>query len=402
MFVSAGGDDGAAGKKASPVKTVTKGVELAALRGLPRVYVCEGTYDTNVLLTTAVSLYGGLACTWTVADVKPKLAPLKGIALRITKVTDPVVVEDFEITGAADTKTPGDSATAMFVASSPKVTLRRVVLHAGPGIKAKDETQAAAGALMTSMPTAVNGGLAQLCTCVGGGTSQGGAGGSINGDGSPGETAQATPSPTTATGAGGTKNDCAGLSAGGRAGSDAPSALSGAGATSAGTLTENGWTPEGGKDASPGTPGQGGGGGGGSAGGGGSGACGGCGGVGGKGGGGGGASVALVTLDSPVALIGANLTAADGGAGGAGGAGGDGIAGGIKGVQGGGACPGGKGGSGGGGGAGAGGVSAGVLSKGAKPTLDATKITTGSGGPKGVGAGSDGIEGPKADVVVAP
>src|SRR3954447_8565266 len=44
VFVSPTGDDGATGTKSKPVKSIAKGVELAASRGLPRVYVCEGTY----------------------------------------------------------------------------------------------------------------------------------------------------------------------------------------------------------------------------------------------------------------------------------------------------------------------------------------------------------------------
>lgn len=37
VFVSPGGNDGAAGTKASPLGTIAKGVEVAASRGLPRV-----------------------------------------------------------------------------------------------------------------------------------------------------------------------------------------------------------------------------------------------------------------------------------------------------------------------------------------------------------------------------
>ncbi len=37
VFVSPTGDDGAAGTKGAPVKTIAKGVDVAATKGLPRV-----------------------------------------------------------------------------------------------------------------------------------------------------------------------------------------------------------------------------------------------------------------------------------------------------------------------------------------------------------------------------
>lgn len=61
VFVSPSGDDGAAGTKAAPARTVGKGIALAVSRGVPRVYVCEGTYDGPVEIGAAVSLYGGLS-----------------------------------------------------------------------------------------------------------------------------------------------------------------------------------------------------------------------------------------------------------------------------------------------------------------------------------------------------
>ncbi len=78
VFVSPNGDDGAAGKKSAPVKSITKGVELAASRGLPRVYVCEGTYDANVEIKTPLSLYGGLTCAWAHSGRKTEARPTEG------------------------------------------------------------------------------------------------------------------------------------------------------------------------------------------------------------------------------------------------------------------------------------------------------------------------------------
>jgi len=72
VFVSPSGDDGATGKKLAPVKSISKGIERAASRGLPRVYVCEGTYAESVEIAKAASLFGGLACDWKTPGTSPK------------------------------------------------------------------------------------------------------------------------------------------------------------------------------------------------------------------------------------------------------------------------------------------------------------------------------------------
>jgi hypothetical protein len=412
VFVDAsGGDDTNPGTKAAPVKTL--GAALGKLGNKPRLYVCAGTYDEHVKLSSAVSIYGGFACgAWSYSGAKAKVAPsTPGYALHVDKVSGAIAIADVAFAAVAGTEA-SPSSIAAFVNASPSVTLSRVELEAKAGAKGKDQPKGANGVLMTSTPTAgtlngnnggaTNGGLAQLCTCVGGGTSKGGGGGSLNGDGNNGETAQATPDPPTATGAGQTSSDCNMGTNSARPGSNAPNAAAAEGAKRLGELTENGWQPEPGKNGAFGPAGQGGGGGGGSGGGGGGGACGGCGGEGGKGGGGGGASIALLTLGSAVTLKSCSLVAADAGPGGAGGDGGDGIGGGTRGTGGGAACNGGnggKGGNGGAGGGGAGGVSVGVLYKGPKPTVDAT-ISTGAKGAAGAGpAGNDGVPGQSAETL---
>ncbi len=415
VFVDAtNGADANAGTKEAPVKSIT--AALGKLGGKARVYVCEGTYAEHVKLTSAVSLYGGFACSgWTYSGTKAKVAPSDvGYALEVVGLSAPAIIADVSFTAMAGTDV-SPSSIAAFVKNTSSLKLLRVGLEAGTGFSGNTPTKAATLALMTSMPTAAslngnvgdanNGGAAQLCTCVGGGTSKGGAGGPKNGDGSDGTMAQAVNDPVTATGLRSTSAECIGSGQSGRFGSNAPGAASAAGAVALGTLTETGWSAESGKDGSLGGTGQGGGGGGGAAnGGGGSGGCGGCGGEGGKGGGGGGASVALLAFNSPVALTGSTLTAASAGAGGAGGAGGDGGTGGDKGNGSGSGCGGGKGGSGGNGGSGgggAGGVSVGVLYKAPIPTLATSQVTTGALGAKGTGPGSPGIDGEKADTLEA-
>ena len=125
IFVSPAGDDNGAGGKGAPVKTVAKGLALAASRGLLRVYVCDGTYSENVEITTAVGLIGGLSCTWAPGAAKPRIAPAKGIGLKVTKVAGNVIVQDVEIDGQADKNVLGDSANASFVSESSSVTFRK-------------------------------------------------------------------------------------------------------------------------------------------------------------------------------------------------------------------------------------------------------------------------------------
>ncbi|MDB4946158.1 MAG: Glycine-rich cell wall structural protein precursor [Labilithrix sp.] len=254
VFADANGNDANAGTKESPVKTIT--AALGKLAGKTRVYVCEGTYAEHVKLTTAVSVYGGFACSgWDYTGAKPKVAPTDaGYAVEVEKVASAVEIVDVSFTSAAGTEA-ATSSVAAFVKGSPSLTLRRVALTAGKGFAGKSPAKAADGALMSSMPTAssldgnkgdaANGGLAQLCTCVGGGTSKGGGGGSLNSNGNPGETAQPTPDPVFATGAGQTQAERL-MAGAAKPGSNAPNAPAGAGAATLGAITEAGWAPSGG------------------------------------------------------------------------------------------------------------------------------------------------------------
>ena len=161
VFVSPLGKDGATGKKTDPLRSIAEAVG----KGKPRVYVCEGTYDANVAITTPVAIYGGLTCLWEPSETaRPKLAPPKGIALRVTKVAGAVEIADLDVVGSADANTPGDSAIAAFVSESDGVTFRRTNLTAGagttggPGLGASNYLAAAKQGI-----DAANGGTAVTC-----------------------------------------------------------------------------------------------------------------------------------------------------------------------------------------------------------------------------------------------
>lgn len=133
VFVAPSGKDGATGTKGNPVRSIADGVAKAAADRKPRVYVCEGSYGAAVTIAQPVSIYGGLSCAWARSDAKPKLAPSKGVGLRIANVSGAVVVEDVEVVGAADASTPGASSIAAFVSDSTDVTFRNTVVTAQDG-----------------------------------------------------------------------------------------------------------------------------------------------------------------------------------------------------------------------------------------------------------------------------
>lgn len=261
VFVAPNGDDSAAGTKTLPLKTIAKGVEAAAAKGLPRVYVCEGTYAENVEVKSPVSIYGGLSCAWASTDVKPKLAPPKGIALRITKVSGGVLVEDMEIVGSADAATPGDSAIGVFVSESTGVTLRNDAISAGAGTAgskgASRSNYTGAAATGGGNSNGATAGTGASCTCVDGNTSKGGNGAAGNGVG----IGDGSSNPAVGTSNAGSSSTV--TCADGLVGANGNAQTAGASSSAPGTVTSTGWNVDTSiAAAANGNPGQGGGGGG--------------------------------------------------------------------------------------------------------------------------------------------
>lgn len=401
IFVSNSGNDGSSGRKDAPVKSVGKGVELAASRGLPRVYVCEGDYDAAVEVKGAVSIYGGLSCAWAHTGAKPKLGPPKGIALRVTKASGGVLVQDIDVVGAADANTPGDSAIAAFVSESANVTFRNVTLTAGvatAGSKGGSRSNHnGANATMGGTSGGAVGGVGPTCACLDATSSKGGSGATGAGVGI--QDGASTP----AVGATNAGSSSTVTCTDGTAGANGAANTGGPAAPAVGSVTATGWTPSSKPANAPsGNPGQGGGGGGAKTMpniGGGGGGCGGCGGAGGEPGTNGGSSFGLLSFNSNVTVEGGALVT---NAGGRGGDGGDGQAGQAGGALGAGACNGGAGGNGAGGsggGGGAGGHSVPVAFVGTEPRVSGTMLTPaakgtgGGGGGAGVGPGNAGMTG---------
>jgi hypothetical protein len=397
VFVSAAGDDTAAGTKDAPLKTITKAVEVAAASD-KAVLVCTAIYDEHVVITAGARIYGGFSCTDWSADAtgRPLVKPqTSSEALKIDSVTDAVLIEgmSFEV---GDAVAAGETALTAIVNESPNVTLRAVSLKAGKG-------KAGANGTLTpfTFPSAESlngnaegpagmGGGEKTCNCQAGLMSVGGGGGPPSSTGQAG----AKGGPDHGGGAAGQPGSCV-PSGGGGDGNNAPPTSTASGALLLGSVVAGAWSPASGADGATGSPGQGGGGGASrnSSGHGGGGGCGSCGGNGGPGGQGGGGSIALLILESGVVIESTVLATADAGNGGGGAAG---QAGQAKAGSGGNSldnansCGGGVGGlgaAGAAGGGGAGGISIGVLWKGTtEPVLSVdTTVTNGKAGAKGIG-----------------
>jgi hypothetical protein len=405
VFVDSFKSDNNDGSKVNPVATIAKGLSLAKQKGLPRVYVCEGTYGEDIRVDASldgISIYGGWSCNdWSYSGNKPTVGATN-VAAQLSSLALGMTIEDVAFV-AADGSNAGDSSIAMLMNGSQNVLLARVSLTAGKGAKGADGTltnYTFPASLNGNNADGVDGGAAKTVPCPAGDTSVGGKGGDVPGNRN-GDNGQ----PALGGGDGGQGGSGSCSNGGnGLAGADGDA---GAGASASGTLI-TAWSPSAGNAGGAGGVGQGGGGGGanfisaGQQGGGGSGGAGGCGGAGGGGGEGGGSSFGLAVVDSTVTISSSTIATQNAGDGG------NGVAG--QGAQSPGGTPGqdlqaygckggfgGAGGSGGAGGGGAGGLSVGVFYKGQVPNIDSATTNAIVVGVKGAGgsggAGNNGVAG---------
>ncbi|MDC0684353.1 PGRS family protein [Sorangium atrum] len=447
VFVAASGNDGSAGTKAEPVKTLTEAIARAADQRTA-VYACAEAFAEVVEVPASATLFGGLDCAngwrWIGEEKKTIVAPgVEAIPLKLVRGEGAMRIEDFSVR-ASDAQAAGSSSIAVLAAGAT-VELTRCELIAGNGANGADGEDAPSEAAMqgprgedgasacsdldaSGAPDETLAGGAQVeSVCGDGALSIGGAGGVGNvSNGSDGATSQGT-AETARGGLGESVTgawDCAGAepNGGGDAGVSGGAGDAGVGASGNGTLSASGYAGVSGGAGGAGKPGQGGGGGGGAKGGaicpgaatgagasGGSGGAGGCGGLPGRGGGAGGASIPLVSVEGKVTLTDCSLKAGSGGKGGAGGdlqPGGSGGVGGLGGMGVGGSNPacdggrGGKGGNGGPGGGGLGGPSLAIAFRGEPVKQEGKTVlmagTPGAGGPGGSNnvasnGGADGV-----------
>lgn len=354
VWVSAAlGDDDNPGTQEEPVRTLTRGIELANPEnaGPGRLYACGGAdaeYVEWVVLPSGISLFGGFECLhgWRFvgSDRRAVLhAPAASPVLTLAEGEKESLIRDVKV-WAEDAVEPGGSSIAVMALPGSRATFRRVELVAGDaadGLDGEDGThngvpaqQGLPGNNGTDACTADPGlGGAAVITQCDGAPSIGGQGGDGNAvaasDGLDGLPADPN---LPGYGAGGPGEDDAQgtVCKPGIGGAHGKDGQHGAGGYSVGKLTSDGYFGASGGDGEPGQPGQGGGGGGASLGascaaapyggaGGGSGGSGGCGGKGGKGGQAGGSSIGIALLSNGIFADDITIRAGNGGNGGNGG-----------------------------------------------------------------------------------
>ena len=435
IFVTKLGNDVNAGTRASPVRTIVRGLGLAtAAGGGTDVYVANGEYEETIGLQTGVSIYGGFqTATWlrdpltfpTLLTGGPSMTTVIGL-----NASD-VIIDGMRIRTPNEATATGLSVHTVFLKQTQNITITNSEITAGNALGGSGGQfgsngvqghpgDVGANAVCTATPTGGSGGApgqpgppsagSQLGVTGG----EGGDGGSQNLSGENGSSGSSSGSITGGDGgAGGTSTSLAG--APGVAGTNGMSGQNGAGGDQVGTLSSAGYVPADGANGTSGTSGSGGGGGGGGAGtttgagggGGGGGASGGGGNLG-QGGKGGPGSFAILVMSSTGITVDHNtIVTGRGGTGGSGGVGGNGTPGGLGGSAGDGCGGGGNGGrggnggsggSGGHGGGGGGGPSIGIIHDAASTVTIGPSNTFQIGQPGGGGfsqgtQGSSGIAG---------
>ena len=118
IFVSADGDDMAAGTKQAPVRTLNKAMELAQTQD-KRVYACAQTFSEAVTVPAGIEIYGGLSCEtdWSWVEGKPTditAAADQVPVVRLFAGDGKTILSDLRVT-ANDATLPGASSIAVIV-----------------------------------------------------------------------------------------------------------------------------------------------------------------------------------------------------------------------------------------------------------------------------------------------
>jgi hypothetical protein len=398
IFVSPLGNDLNSGTRASPVKTIVRGLGLATVAGGGTdVYVGNGLYEETIGLQTGVSIYGGFqSATWLRNPMEFPVT-LTGGPNMITVIglnASNVIIDGMRIRTPHEATATGLSVHTVFLNQTQNITITNSEITAGNalggsggqfgfnGVQGRPG-DTGANAVCSATPTGGAGGAAgqpgppSAGSQLGAAGGEGGDGGSQNVSGENGT--NGTPAGSLTAGTGGTGGTLATPAGGsGGSGTNGTAGQNGTGGEQIGTVSAAGYVPADGTDGTNGTPGSGGGGGGGGSGtaagagggGGGGGASGGGGNLG-QGGKGGPGSFAIFVRSSTGIVIDRNtIITGRGGVGGSGGVGGNGGPGGL-GAFGGSGCGGGgmggrggnggTGGAGGHGGGGGGGPSIGII-----------------------------------------
>ncbi|HEV8303397.1 MAG TPA: Ig-like domain-containing protein [Gemmatimonadales bacterium] len=437
VWVRGSGNDGNAGTRSAPLRTLGAALTRAAASGAD-VYVAAGQYGESPVLRSGVSLYGGYDARW-LRNPEGSITRVVGGNKAIVGASVSNVTIDGFVIESADAVQPGESSYGIFLTNVASIKISGNQITAGRGAAGSIGANGADGPAGASGAGGENGSCNTDAYGFGGNGGwggvfinpppgvNGGAGGhggrgGLEGD-NRGIAGAAGLGPLGGAGGfGGFPGDPGGRGGNGLGGGPGAPGANGAGGAGFGSVAASGYMRAAGASGVHGAGGSGGGGGGGGGGqtgpfvndgsgnGGGGGGGGGAGGIGGAGGTSAGGSFGVFLYAATgVELTDNQITTRGGGTGGAGGAGGDGGSGGsgASGAQ---ACTdeiggggygsaGGRGGNGGAGGGGGGGPSIGILRNAASTSTQFNnRFTLGPGGSGGAGPGNRGSNGEVLEV----
>lgn len=157
IFVDAeSGTDANDGSFGNPVKTISKGIELAkAENPMKEVYVAAGVYEERVVVVDGVSLYGGFDAKndWDhsghkLSVVKVSTADESGavIGAQAQNVESPTAFEFFEINATSDASLPGSSVYGVWCKNCVKFYVGDCKIVTSDGTDGEDGANGAAGA----------------------------------------------------------------------------------------------------------------------------------------------------------------------------------------------------------------------------------------------------------------
>ena len=137
-YVAPTGDDGAAGTRDAPLKTVGAAIMKAAtaMNGRP-VYVQAGMYAEAITMAAGIDVTGGYDTTWTRSDAAETVLTAASPVVRFDGATFPTVLDGVTVE-ALDATVPGTSAVAIVIEGSTMVELRDVMVTAGVGAAGMD------------------------------------------------------------------------------------------------------------------------------------------------------------------------------------------------------------------------------------------------------------------------
>jgi hypothetical protein len=137
VFVAPTGGDEGTGSLDAPVRSLNGALMRAKELNKSAIYACVGTYDSNVVISDPIEIYGGFDCErgWKRVNDVAAVRPEAGQALLIHRAKR-VLLRDLSFRSESK-KAAGESSIAVAVSKTEDVRFDRVVVIAGdaaPGV----------------------------------------------------------------------------------------------------------------------------------------------------------------------------------------------------------------------------------------------------------------------------